>query len=91
VLVDHFPGNVGEARRQFGRSLIASFLREQGVATDVGDQKRPDVDVVRAVGLAWERPIFVSHRAVCARAEKQFQLPANAERSVRALGGLGVL
>jgi hypothetical protein len=59
VLVDHFPGNVGEARRQFGCGLIASLLREQRVATDVGDQERPDVDVFGAFGTAWERPIVV--------------------------------
>jgi hypothetical protein len=63
VLVDHFPGNVGEARRQFGCGLIASLLREQRVAANVSDQERPDVDVFRAVGLAWERPIVVGDGA----------------------------
>jgi hypothetical protein len=63
VLVDHFAGNVGEARSQLGRGLIAAFLREQRVATDIGDQERPDVDVFRAVGLAWERPIVVGDGA----------------------------
>ena len=59
MLVDHFPGNVREARRQLGCGLIASLLREQGVAANVSDQERPDVDVFPAVGLAWERPIVV--------------------------------
>ena len=63
VLVDHFPGNVGEARRQLGRGLVASLLREQGVAANVGDQERPDVDVFRAFGRAWERPIVVGDGA----------------------------
>ena len=52
VLLDHFPGNVGEARGQFGRGLIASLLREQRVAANVGDQERPDVDGFRALGTA---------------------------------------
>jgi hypothetical protein len=52
VFVDHFPCHVGEARRQLGRGLIASLLREQRVAADVGDQERPDVDVFRAFGAA---------------------------------------
>jgi hypothetical protein len=63
VLVDHFAGNVGKARRQLGRGLIASFLREQRVAADVGDQERPDVDVFRAFGTALERPIVVGDAA----------------------------
>jgi hypothetical protein len=63
VLLDHFPGDSGEACRQLGRGLVASFLREQGVATDVGDQERPDMDVFRAFGTAWERPIVVGDGA----------------------------
>jgi hypothetical protein len=63
VLVDHFPGDVGEARRQLGRGLIAALLREQGVAANIGDQERPDVDVFRAFGRAWERPIVVGDEA----------------------------
>ena len=63
MLLDHFPGNVGEARRQLGRGLIASLLREQGVAANIGDQERPDVDVFRALGTAWERPIVVGDEA----------------------------
>jgi hypothetical protein len=63
VLVDHFPGDVGEARRQLGRGLIAALLREQGVAANIGDQERPDVDVFRAFGRAWERPIVVGDGA----------------------------
>jgi hypothetical protein len=56
-------GHVGEARRQLGRGLVASLLREQRVATDVGDQERPDMDVFLAVGLACARPIVVSDGA----------------------------
>jgi hypothetical protein len=63
VLVYHLAGNVGEARRQLGRGLIASLLREQRVAADVGDQERPDMDVFRALGTAWERPIVVGDDA----------------------------
>jgi hypothetical protein len=63
VLVDYLPGNVGEARRQLGCGLVASLLREQGVAADVGDQERPDLDVFRACDRAWERPIVVGDGA----------------------------
>jgi hypothetical protein len=63
VLLNHFPGNVGKARRQLGRGLIPSLLREQRVAANVGDQERPDMDVFRALGTAWERPIVVGDAA----------------------------
>ena len=61
--LDDLPGDVGKLGRELGRGLIAAFLREQGVAADVGDQERPDVDVFRAFGLAWERPIVVGDGA----------------------------
>jgi hypothetical protein len=63
VLLDHLPSNIGEAGGQFGRSLVASLLREQGVPANVGDQERPNVDVFRAFGTALERPIVVGDGA----------------------------
>jgi hypothetical protein len=72
VLLDHFPGDLSEARRKLGRGLVASLLREQGVAADVGDQERPDLDVFRTVGPAWERPVVIDHGRVCARGQDRF-------------------
>ena len=63
MLLDHLSGDAGEACRQLGRGLVASFLREERVTADVGDQERPDVDVLGGFGPAWERPIVVGHGA----------------------------
>jgi hypothetical protein len=41
-----------ELCRELGGDFVASLLREQGVATHVGDEERPDVDAVDALRLA---------------------------------------
>jgi hypothetical protein len=50
--LDPFTCDVGELGRELGSGLVASLLGEQGVAADVGDQERPDVDVLGALGPA---------------------------------------
>jgi hypothetical protein len=46
------------------------------------------VDVFRAVGPAWERPIVVGDGRVCAHREDLFQLPATLSRVSTSLVGV---
>ena len=53
------PSQIGELLRQLRRGLVASLLGEQRVATDVGDQERPDLCLRRSPVA---RPGLVGHR-----------------------------
>jgi hypothetical protein len=59
--LDPLARDVGELGRELGRGLVATFLREPGPPAHVGDEERPDVDVLGALGLALERPILMDH------------------------------
>jgi hypothetical protein len=62
VRLDHRAGHLGEAASEACGVLVAPFLREGRVATDVGDQERVDVCVSAGVGRGSKSIRRLAHR-----------------------------
>jgi hypothetical protein len=63
VILDHRACHLGEAASEACGLFVPAFLRERRPPADVGDQERPDLDVLGALGSAGNWPIVIGHGA----------------------------